>query len=356
MIPAVLLLTVIFLALFEIASRRVDLRNLYVRFSIDTKLSEPGEIITLRYTVRNSGIFPILYAGLSLRLDTAFSPEEDDDFMQKHAVSDFAGTLISHNFYLAPKRQFSGKLRFSVRQRGVYDLGRYYLEFGDFLGLKPRVLTEETGIRIICTAASCETPSIRALGGELGAVSVRRFLYDDPTMVLGYRDYSGREPLKQISWNQSAKVGRLIVRQHDFTTDRAAAVIVNLDPSSRRLMEHCLSLTSSVCKILEKEQIPYAMMSNGDLQSLTEGLGASHLFFIQRRIGLSRLTGYTGFASVIENCLRRKKPGCTHIVITPSLDEATQAAISRLTRHIDRKPVILCAEDDLVQTERKSAS
>lgn len=347
MIPAVLLLTVVFLALFEIASRRVDLRNLYIRFSIDTKLSEPGETVTLRYTVRNNGIFPILYAGLSMRLDTAFSPEEDDDFMRKHAVSDFAGTLISHNFYLAPKRQFTGKLRFSVRQRGVYDLGRYYLEFGDFLGLKPRVLSEDTGIRIICTAASCETPSIRALGGELGAVSVRRFLYDDPTMVLGYRDYSGREPLKQISWNQSAKAGRLIVRQHDFTTDRAAVVVVNIDPTSRRLMEHCLSLTSSVCKFLEQEQIPYAMLSNGDLRSLTEGLGASHLFFIQRRIGLSRHTGYTGFASVIEDCLRRKKPGCTHIIITPTLDESTQAAISRLAHHIDHDPVVLCAEKDI---------
>ena len=347
MIPAVLLLTLIFLALLEIASRRADLRNLYAHFSIDTKLSEPGEIITLRYTVRNNSLFPILYAGLTLRLDTVFSPEENEDFMQKHAVSDFAGTLISHNFYLAPKRQFTGKLRFSIRQRGVYDLGRYYLEFGDFLGLKPRVLSDDIGIRLICTAAPCDTPSIKALGGELGAVSVRRFLYDDPIMVLGYRDYSGREPLKQISWNQSAKTGRMIVRQHDFTTDRAAVVVVNIDPTSRRLMEHCLSLTSSVCKLLEKEQIPYAMLSNGDLQSLTEGLGANHLFFIQRRIGLSRHTGYTGFASVIDDCLRRKKHSCTHIIITPSLDESTQAAINRLARHIDQEPIVLCAEKDI---------
>ena len=48
MIPAVLLLTVMILALFEIASRRADLRNLHVHFSIDTKLSEPGETVTLR--------------------------------------------------------------------------------------------------------------------------------------------------------------------------------------------------------------------------------------------------------------------------------------------------------------------
>ena len=346
MIPAVLLFTVVILALFEIASRRMDLRNLSVRFSLDTKLAEPGEIVTLRYTVRNTGIFPILYAGLSLRLGTDFRPEEDEDFMRLHAVSDFAGTRISYHFFLAPRRQLSGKLRFSVRRRGVYDLGRYYLEFGDFLGLKPRLITGETDLRIICTAAPCQTPAIEALGGELGTVSVRRFLYDDPSMVQGYRDYSGREPMKQISWNQSAKAGRLIVRQQDFTTDRSAVVVVNIDPTSRRLMEHCLSMVGSVCRLLEREKIPYAMLSNGDLHSLTEGLGSSHLFFIQRRIGLSRLTGYNGFSSVIEACLYRNKPGCTHIVITPSLDESTQAGIRRLGRYIDRMPVVLCAEDE----------
>ncbi len=346
MIPAVLLFTVVILALFEIASRRMDLRNLSVFFSLDTKLAEPGETVTLRYTVRNTGIFPILYAGLSFRLDTVFTPEENEEFLRQHAVSDFAGTRISYHFFLGPHRQFSGKLRFSVNRRGVHSLGGYYLEFGDFLGLKPRLITGETNLRIICTAQSCQTPAIEALGGELGSVSVRRFLYDDPTMILGYRDYSGREPMKQISWSQSAKANRLIVRQHDFTTDHSAVVIVNIDPTSRRLMERCLSLTGSVCRLLEREKIPYAMLSNGDLHSLAEGLGTSHLFFIQRRIGLSRLTGYTGFSSVIEACLQRKKAGCTHIVITPSLDEDIQAAVRRLERYIDLKPVVLCAEEE----------
>ncbi len=348
MIPAVLLLTVLLLALVEIASRRVDLRNLYVRFSLDTKLTEPEETVSLRFTIRNASIFPILYAGLSLRLDSAFRPEGDEEFLRRHTVSDFAGTRVSYHFSLPPKRQFSGKLQFSVKQRGLYDLGHYYLEFGDFLGLKPRVLSEDIGLKIICTAEACEAPVVRALGGELGNVSVRRFLHDDPTMVLGYRDYTGREPMKQISWNQSARTGRLIVRQNDFTTDRTAVVLVNIDPSSRRLMERCLSLTGSVCRLLEKEKIPYAMMSNGDLHSLTEGLGTGHLFFIQRRIGLSSLTGYTGFPSLVEKCLRRHKPGCTHIVITPALDEDIRAGIRRLSRYTDREPLVFCAKDNAV--------
>ena len=60
MIPAVLLFTVLILILLEIASRRADLRNLRISFSLDTNLAEPGETVTLRYTVRNSSIFPLL--------------------------------------------------------------------------------------------------------------------------------------------------------------------------------------------------------------------------------------------------------------------------------------------------------
>ncbi len=346
MIPFVLLFTVMLLALVEILSRRDELRHLHVRFSLDTRLAEPGEIVTLRYTVSNLSSLPLMYAGFTLRLDSVFSLEEDEAFLKRHVKADYGGIRVDHRFSLGPKRQFSGKLRFSVKKRGLYDLGKYYLESGDFLGLKPTLRSGEITGRIICTAAACDTPQIRALGGNLGAVSVRRFLYDDPGMVLGYREYSGREPMKQISWNQTAKAGKLIVRLNDFTTDTAAEVIVNMDASRPRLMERCLSLAVTVCGMLEQKKIPYAMQSNGDLFSISEGLGASHLFFIQRRIGLSRLTGYTGFSELIETCLRQKKNSRTYIIITPTLDEYCRGAIGRLARYADQKPIVLCAEEE----------
>ena len=346
MIPFVLLFTVLILALVEILSRRDELRRLHVRFSLDTQLAEPGEIVTLRYTVSNLSPLPLLYTGLTLLLDTDFTLEEDEAFQRRHVKVDYAGLRVSHRFSLGPRRQFSGKLRFSIKKRGLYDVGKFYLESGDFLGLKPQVRSGEIEARVICTAASCDTPSIRALGGNLGTISVRRFLYDDPSMVLGYRDYSGREPMKQISWNQTAKAGRLIVRQNDFTTDSAAEVIVNMDPSRPALMERCLSLTVTVCQMLEQRKIPYALCSNGDLFSITAGLGASHLFFIQRRIGLSRLTGYFGFADLIETCLRARKSNCTFIVVTPTLDEYCQGAVGRLARYADQPPIVLCAEKE----------
>ena len=345
MIPFVIAFTLLLLAAVELVSRREELRHLHITFDLDTTLVEPGETATLRYTVYNTSRFPLLYAGLTLRLEPDFRLCEEEDWRRKHCTSDFTGTRVDHHFYLMPHRKFSGKLRFSLEKRGLHEIGKYYLESGDFLGLRPVIRSGEVDLRVICTAPRCETPELHTLGGEIGNVSVRRFIQDDPCLLIGYREYTGREPMKQISWNQSAKAGRLMVRQNDHTTDRIAAVLVNMDPSHPPYMERCLALTRTVCEKLEEAKIPYALYSNGDLFNLAEGLGKSHLFFIQRRIGLSRLTGYTGFPALIDRCVRRKRQNCTYIVITPELNAEGQAAVARLRRFAEQEPLILKGEE-----------
>ncbi len=346
MIPFVLLFTALAVGLVEFLSRREGLRHLQVHFRLDTDLVEPGETATLRYTVQNAGRFPLLYAGLTLSLDGAFSLREDKAFLDRYVTEDFTGIRVDHRFFLGSGRRFSGRLRFSLPKRGLYDLGRYYLEAGDFLGLKPALRSGEIGGRVICTAPVRALPPLQALGGTVGAVSVRRFLFDDPCMVLGYRPYSGREPMKQIAWKQTAKAGSLIVRQNDFTADFSAEVLVNMDPTRPALMERCLSWTASVCRELEKRKVPYSLRSNGDLRDVPLGLGTGHLFLIQKRLGLSGLTGYTGFTLLLEDCLRLGREACTRIIITPVLDNSIRRAVDRLERHADFKPLVLCAEED----------
>ena len=341
MIAFLLFCTVILLAILEHVSRRDDLRHLHVVFETDSTLLEPGEISTLRYTVYNTSPWPLLFAGLTLRLEPEVELAEDDEWTRLHAVRDFTGTRIDHHFYLLPYRRFSGRLRFRLHRRGLQELGHYYLQFGDFLGLRPVMRTGDLARQVICTSSSEDLGALDVPGGELGDMSVRRFILDDPTMLLGYREYTGREPMKQISWMQSAKAGRLMVRQNDYTTDRVAVVLVNMDSSRREPMERCLTLVRSVCETLEKAGIPYSLLSNGDLFTLSEGLGKSHLFFILRRIGLSRLTGFLPFSDLVESCVRRRRSNCSYIVITPSLGDAEEAALARLRRFADRDPIVL---------------
>lgn len=345
MIIFIIVCSLLLLALMEYASRRDDLRHLHVEFSVDSPLTEPGEVVTLRYTVHNTSRWPVLCAALSLQLDPEVQFWEDEAPRQRTAHRDFLGTRIDHHFYLLPYRKFSGKARISFRQRGVYELGRYYLESGDLLGLSPVVRNGETELRVVCTAKRCELPELDTRGGLLGETSVRRFLFDDPSMLKGYREYTGREPMKQISWMQTAKTGQLIVRLNDYTVDRNVNILLNMESAPLSALERCMELLRSVCEELEAQRVPYALFSNGDVFSLKEGLGRSHLFYIQRRIGLSRLGAFFGFSTLVDRYVRHPRENSSCIVITPSRSASVEAALPRLRQYCGREPTLLCGGD-----------
>jgi hypothetical protein len=341
MIVFVLICSAILLALVAQLSRRDDLRELLVDFSIDSTLIEPDEQISLRYSVRNNSRWPVLYAALTLQIEPGIRVCEDEAWLQRNTRRDSMGTQIRRHFFLMPRKKTSGRLRVCCTRRGQYRIGRYYLMRGDFMGLDPVLRSGDLGLRLICTARRCEIPAPETLGGVMGEVPVRRFILDDPCMLRGYREYTGREPMKQISWKQTAKVGRLMVRQNDYTTDRVAVVMVNMDSSQRPQLEECLKLVRTVCEELEEKKVPYELMSNGDLLSIPEGIGRGHLFFILRRLGMSRLAGFTTFESLVERCVRRRRSNCSYIVITPLLGPEGKSLIGRLSRHIDSRPIVM---------------
>ena len=346
MILFILICSLIVIAVMERLSRRPDLRRLYVTFSADMDLVEPGEIVTLRYTVCNTGRLPILCVGFGLQFPDAVAVREEERWSARHVTPSFSGPRVDYHFYLLPRRRFSGKLRLSLKRRGVVDLGTCYLETGDLLGLQSAVSTREIGVRVVCTAPCLPLGKPETLGGFLGNVSVRRFIHEDPSMLIGYRDYTGHEPMKQISWFQTAKAGKLTVRVYDHTVDRNVTLLVNMQAASPRVAERCLSLTRTVCEQLEAGKVPYALYSNGDLQSLPEGLGRSHLHFILRRIGISRLAGYRSFSGLVDRCIARRNGADSYIVVTPALSEAGEKALRRLQAYSDTAICVLYGEED----------
>ena len=341
MITLILLLLVIIIVVIEAVSLWGNKRQLEVEFDVDTTLVEPGETATLYYTVSNPHRLPLLYVSLSLYLDADATVCEDKEFCRLHVRKDSAGTKVGHHFYLLAHHKFSGRLHFSLNKRGPHEIGQFFLETGDFLGLYPIIRNESINKKIVCTCEKCGTDEPEFPGGEIGDISVRRFIIDDPTMLLGYREYTGREPMKQISWKQTAKVGKLMVRQNDYTTDRVAVVMVNMYSSQRSQLEDCLKLVRTVCEQLEDARIPYEMMSNGDLLSIPEGIGREHLFFILRRLGLSRLMGYTAFSSLVDRAVCRRRSNCCYIVITPAIESEMMALIDYLSRYVDSRPVVI---------------
>ena len=342
MIVFVLVCSVILLAIVESLSRRDDVRELIADFSLDSTLTEPDEKVTLRFSIQNNSRWPVLYAMLMLQLDPGIQICEPEDWLRRRAQRDSTGTRIRYHFFLLPRERFSGRLRISCTRRGRYHVGRSYLMRGDYMGLNPGISSEDMGLRLVCTAKRCRIPSPETLGGIMGEVPIRRFILDDPCMLRGYREYTGQEPMKQISWMQTAKTGQLTVRQNDFIIDRNVSILFNTEPAPEPAREHSLELLRSVCEELEAQRVPYALFTNGDVFSLDEGLGRNRILYIQRRIGLSRFISYCSFTRLVDQYVFHPREYSSCIVITPCLSPGVKASLPRLQRCAGREPMLLC--------------
>lgn len=331
--------TVVFLELYSLSANAARVR---VDYDTDLSLVEPGEIITLRYTVQNLSALPKLYIGLSFYFSEKTRLCESESWMAANADDTIAGISFRRRLSMPPHSRFTGKVRFCLTQRGVHVIGKHYLEVGDFLGLRSKVISVDANKTIVCTArADEEEPDPQTLGGLLGEISVRRFIHEDPTLVVGYRDYTGREPMRLISWTATAKTGQLMVKELDHTVDTNVAVVVNMQDPHRKYMERCMELVRTVCDCLEARKIPYALLSNGDLGTLEEGLGKSHSFYILRKIGLSRLVAYEGFPALTDRCCADLRGSRSYIVVTPVPDAECEVQLRRLRSYSDCEPCVL---------------
>ncbi|MBQ9459026.1 MAG: DUF58 domain-containing protein [Oscillospiraceae bacterium] len=342
MIPWILFGVIFTFAALEYLSLRLGKYSAHASVEVDLPLCAPGEEITLRYTISNRSSFPLLFVGFSLYLDDGAEICESEDWMREHVVHDLAGLRVDRRLRLMPHCKCTDRVRFRLSQRGLYSVGRLYLEIGDYLGLHSIVRSIECGGRIICTAPLSEDcPALKPVGGILGEQSVLRFIHEDPCLLSGYREYSGREPMRQISWTQSAKLGQWMVKQMDHTAEASVVVLLNMYGGGTESLERCLALVRTVCELLEERKIPYAFRSNGDVRDVTKGLGRGHVFPILRGIGLSRLVSYTGFGDLVDRCVAERERDHSFIVITPA---AQDALLRRLQAASDHRVVVLGAE------------
>ena len=342
MIAFVVFATIVAIFVLELISIRVS-RRITATCEVDLSLCAPGEEIALRYTVSNASFMPVLFVGVSIYFEGPVTICESEKWKKLYARDDYSGVYVDRKLFIRPPRKVTDRVRFAYNKRGLYGIGKVYLETGDFLGFKSNVRSWETDEMIVCTAPLVEsTPEFKPLGGLLGEISVLRFMHEDPCLITGYREYTGREPMKQISWLQTAKTSSLMVKQQDHTADADVLVLVDLSAGQIPVMERCLAITRTICEHLEDVKVSYSMITNGDLGVSTKGLGRGHLFPILRAIGLSRMTAYTSFNDAVERCIAEKHPDRTFLVISPRIDETL---LRKLQTHSEHRIVLFTGEE-----------
>ena len=235
--------------------------------------------------------------------------------------------------FLMPRSGYSRGVTASIPRRGRYLFGGAQLGGGDFLGINEhtqRVFS--AGEIVVYPRESAAGRVSEVMGGYLGDLSVRRFIIEDPVLTIGFREYTGREPMKAISWAQSARAGEIMVKSFDYTTEPSVTVLLNVDcmgsdDDREARIESCYSITHTVCRILEERRVTYDFYTNANTSGaltnwsyIAEGLGKKHFATILEGLGRASYIATEPFAAAMRR-VETHSPRSL-VVITPTEEGA----------------------------------
>ena len=265
---------------------------------------------------------------------------------------------INSTIYMMPRQKMTRRLKASMSARGLYIFEGATLYGGDFLGIAERPRYNRMRRELIVLPRRVATDDFKeTLGGFMGDISVNRFIMEDPVLTLGFREYTGREPMKQISWPVTARMGRMMVKNYDHTLDITVAVVLNVDSvyyglEAQPYIEKCYSLARSVCEMLEDKHITYSFCTNavavgqmGAWEYVSDGLGSSHLATILEGLGRANYRHRVTRDDLMDTVRRQAEAGRAHIVITPSCQDYSQREIDRLANYSGANVLLLKGEE-----------
>lgn len=331
------------------------LKSLDIHTSCDCPLAEPGQPVTWSVTLDNYSCLPIPFVRLVQGFPSEAKPVADKAWWKAYCRENIMSWDAEYRMTLRGRRSVTRNVTVSFEQRGVYPVGSYHLSAGDLLGFREAKCHGNGRNVVVMPHHTRQQTAIDAVGGFLGDISVRRFILEDPILTTGFRDYTGREPMRAISWTRTAQAGNLQVKQYDYTAERHVVVLLNTEGADEQQLEECLRLTRTVCEKLEQRKIPYGFRTNanlpgpvGKIHTMVEGLGEQHLHTILYGLGCADRTCFHSFRYLTRKTLKNRKSSEAYIVITPDDKGDVRNCIQELSSAAGAQVCVLrgCGEVD----------
>lgn len=258
----------------QLLYRKLALKN--VEYRVDFNVSEAfeGDTIEIVEEVINNKWLPIPW------LKTELSTSRWLEFTGSAAARGSDARFVPSVFALKPYQKCTRTRKAVALKRGVFVLESTSLIASDILGLasvSKSVCTNKT-VRIL--PAPYEVDEGELSKEELyGEIITRRFICEDPFIVSGSKEYSGREPMNRIHWGNTARQSKLMVFNNEFSTANRAVILMNMQKSPegdpRPLMtadaETMIKAAAFLLDMYAERNISVSFGTNGSGCMLVEG-------------------------------------------------------------------------------------
>ena len=319
---------------------------------MEKSLHEPGEKVEIISEVTNYSRLPVAF----VRIREALNIEAE---LAEGLNDAYTGTLwhtIEKTFSIKGREKLTKHAYCIFNKRGIYNFGDYEISVGDIFGFRETTAVGAVPHEVVIMPERAEERKLQEIvQGFIGDISVRRFIMEDPILTIGFNDYTGYEPMKDISWVRTAVANKLQVKKYDHTTDINVTVMLNCDGTGDEELEECYRITRMVVEELEKAHIPYAFRTNGmmfgptgRMEYVPKGLGEMHLKEILFGLATAKMHRVYSFETLVNKVIKERKQSENYFVITRTLDAKGTEALNRLQRNCDGKLGIITAEEATV--------
>ncbi len=308
--------------------------RLHFRRILATERAFLGERVPVEVEVWNSGLLPLPWIHLRENLP-----------LDLHIP-----TLIQRVVSLLPRERERIRYELHGRRRGYYAIGPLFCRAGDLFGVTEVAWQGQTEDHLVVYPKIVPLPSL-ALPSlfPFGTLLSQQRLFEDPTRVMGVRDYQPGDSPRRIDWKTSAALGRLQVRRYQPAISVEAFIMLNLNAAeySRRgpstAIELAIVVAASVASQLIEQRQAVGLVTNGaDPLAASPGprrlrprKGRGHLMScldLLARIQVADGPETLPFSALMRQAGMGLSWGSTLVIVTSKEDEALMPTLIHLRR------------------------
>jgi uncharacterized protein (DUF58 family) len=204
---------------------RYGLVRVEFRRKLSTDRAFFGEEIYIDMEVDNRKLLPLPWLEVDDEMPEAITFLRGATTASHKVARVHLTNLLSLGWYHRVRR------RYPVRcdMRGSFSFGPTRIRSGDLFGFTQQEMEvyQTDRLTVYPRIVPLEQPRIPSKQ-PLGDIRTRRFIFQDPVLTMGVRDYAYGDSLKRIHWKTTARTGRLQTKVYEPTTSVDMGIMLDV--------------------------------------------------------------------------------------------------------------------------------
>lgn len=175
-----------------------------------------------------------------------------------------------HNdvFQIGSGERITRTLHFVGTKRGYYRINNVDLTSFDLLMSCELHSSFQPSESIYVLPKPYESRSFQLMLQQLnGEMLTKRNLYEDPFELRGIREYQPFDSMRSINWKATARTGKFMVNQKNYTSPKSVRIFLNLEDrhliKKKDELEECIRISAGLAKYLLEQGIKVSFYCNG---------------------------------------------------------------------------------------------